>query len=184
TLLPAGITLAVLVAVALAGWHFGWFRVPTAGVSLEQAAPAAVEVSKPVDAPQPQAGLAVETPPQPVAGPAPEVVPPPIAASAAATAPATAATPEPAAKAPPALGTQRLSFQFEGDSWVEIRDGRGKVVHSQLHKAGSADDIDVGVGGPHALVVGNAGSVRLRVNGQPVDLAPHVRVSVARLNVQ
>lgn len=184
TLLPAGITLAVLVAVALAGWHFGWFRVPTASVSVEQATPAAVEVSRLGDATRPQAGPAAETPPQPVAAPAPDVVPAPATAPAAATAPVSGVSPEPAAKAPPAPGTQRMSFQFEGDSWVEIRDGRGKVIHSQLHKAGSADDIDVGAGGPYALVVGNAGSVRLRVNDKPVDMTPHVKVSVARLSVQ
>ena len=28
SLLPAGITLAALTALALAGWYFGWFRVP------------------------------------------------------------------------------------------------------------------------------------------------------------
>jgi len=180
TLLPAGITLAVLVAVALAGWHFGWYRVPTASVAHDQAAPVAVDVARPADAPRRQGGQASEmSPPQPVVAPAPEAVPTPAAV------PAPAATQEPsAAKAPPAPGMQRMSFQFDGDSWVEIRDGRGKVVHSQLHKAGSADDVDVGGGGPYTLVIGNAGSVRLRVNDKPVDLAPHVRVSVARLNVQ
>ena len=85
---------------------------------------------------------------------------------------------------PPAPGTQRLAFEFEQDSWVEIKDSQGRIVHSQLHRAGSADDVDVGGKPPYALVIGNAGKVKLRFNDRQVDLSPFVKISVARLSLQ
>jgi cytoskeleton protein RodZ len=37
---------------------------------------------------------------------------------------------------------------------------------------------------PLSLVVGNAAGVRLLLNNRPVDLAPHIKVDVARLTLE
>jgi len=37
---------------------------------------------------------------------------------------------------------------------------------------------------PFSLVIGNASHVRLTYNGKPVDLAPHIKVDVARLTIE
>lgn len=167
TLLPAGITLAALIAVALAGWYLGWFRVPEPAVATDKAAP----LVAPVNAPAPIAEVA------PAAAPAPTLAVP----SAAPPPAADTVTPDKPAAAPAA---QRLSFEFDADSWVEIRDARGKVLHSQLHKGGSTQDVELaGAAAPYALVIGNATKVRLRYKEQKVDLVPHTKVTVARLNL-
>ena len=57
-------------------------------------------------------------------------------------------------------------------------------MHSQLHKAGSNDDVAVDAKPPYALVIGNAAKVRLHFNDKPVDLAPFIKVTVARLSLQ
>ncbi|MBR0568630.1 DUF4115 domain-containing protein, partial [Azoarcus sp. L1K30] len=96
------------------------------------------------------------------------------------SAPATEATPagaEAAAEPPPPL-----RFTFSGESWVEVRDGAGTIVFSGLGVAGSSRTVQGKP--PFALVIGNARSVQLEFNGNPVDLAPHTKVSVARLTVK
>lgn len=186
SLLPAGITLAALTALALAGWYFGWFRVPMPTAPTDRiesasppvreeriavAPPAPVETSPPAAA---SAGSAVQpAPPASQTQPTPVVaVPPP-------------APEPPATTSPPVVtGAQRLAFAFEQDSWVEIRDAQGKIVHSQLHKAGSNDDVAVDAKPPYALVIGNAAKVRLHFNDKEVDLAPFIKVTVARLSLQ
>lgn len=183
SLLPAGITLAALTALALTGWYFGWFRVPmpTAPTDrIESASPPVREERIAVAPPAP-----VETSP-PVVGLAAQPAPP---ASQSAPTPVVAAPPPapepPATSAPPAApGARRLAFAFEQDSWVEIRDAQGKIVHSQLHKAGSNDDLAVDAKPPYALVIGNAAKVRLHFNDKEVDLAPFIKVTVARLSLQ
>jgi len=81
-----------------------------------------------------------------------------------------------------APGTHRVELEFLGDSWVEIRDGDGKVVHSQLNTGGSA--VRVEGKAPLSFIIGNAQYVRLRYDGRSVDLAPYIRVAVARLKLQ
>lgn len=201
TLLPAGITLVALIALALAGWYFDWFRVPAASMTAapekiesvspsqktESASPSQkiegvspsplreermmsvpVSTAESVNAPSPTANIAPATASPSVANVAAPVSPPAELATAAA----------------PASGNQRLAFAFDQDSWVEIRDGQGKIVHSQLHKAGTSDDVEVGGKPPYSLVIGNAAKVKLRFNDQPVDLTPFIKVTVARLSLQ
>lgn len=76
---------------------------------------------------------------------------------------------------------RRLVLRFEGESWVEITSGTGKLLVSQLHPAGS-ERVVVGVP-PFSVVIGNAQQVQLVYNDQPVDLTPHIRVEVARLTL-
>src|SRR6185503_17750460 len=79
-------------------------------------------------------------------------------------------------------GERELAFRFEGESWVEIRDRDGKVIFSKLNRAGNEERVR-GMP-PFKLVIGNARGVQLNYDQQPVDLAPHIAVSVARLTLQ
>ncbi len=73
-------------------------------------------------------------------------------------------------------------LQFERDSWVQIRGPDGKVLLSQLHPAGTERFIEGRP--PFDLVIGNAQHVRLRYDDRDVDLAPHLKIDVARLKLE
>jgi cytoskeleton protein RodZ len=92
---------------------------------------------------------------------------------------------EPAKPAPApaaAKGEAMLQFRFAGDSWVEVRDVRDKVVFQKLNPA----DSDATVTGrlPLHVIVGNAEEVRLRYNGRDFSLAPYTKVAVARFTLE
>jgi cytoskeleton protein RodZ len=94
-------------------------------------------------------------------------------------APAQAAAPE---SRKPADGRRRISMKFERESWVEIKDGGGKTLISQLNPAGGEQAVEGRP--PFELIIGNAQHVRLSYDDQPVDLAPHVKVEVARFTLE
>ncbi len=107
-----------------------------------------------------------------------------LAASAGTTAQAAPAVVAADAEKAAALlkGSSRLSFAFTGRSWVEVVDGRGKTVLSKRFEAGESDEA---VGRPpFSIVVGNAEVTRMSYNGKDFDLAPHTRVSVARVTIK
>jgi len=79
-------------------------------------------------------------------------------------------------------GQPALRFSFRDEAWVEVRDGTGRIVFSQLNATG--DEELVTGKPPFSLVVGNAAHVDLTYNDKPVDLLPHVRVRVARLTLK
>lgn len=111
--------------------------------------------------------------PQPVAAVQPAVVndvPAPAATAAG-------ADEQPAAKA----GMLQLIFSFDGSSWVEVKDGAGRTIFSQMNAKGTTQTVEGRP--PFHLVVGNASQVRLQYRDQPVDLRPHTRVEVARLTL-
>lgn len=85
---------------------------------------------------------------------------------------------EPSARAP---GTRRIVISFERDAWVEVRGAGGKTLLSQINPAGTQRVIEGEP--PFALVVGNAQHVRVTYDEKPVELAPHVKVDVARLTL-
>jgi cytoskeleton protein RodZ len=109
-----------------------------------------------------------------VAEPAVPAVAPPTVAPVAA--PKTA---ESAAHKHPA---RLLRLAFDEDSWVEVKDGNGKILLSLMGVRGS----EQGVNGtpPFAVTIGNAAGVRLYYKGNPVDLVPHTEVDVARLTLE
>lgn len=74
-----------------------------------------------------------------------------------------------------------LLFHFNEDSWVEVRSADGKVLLQRLNAAGSEQEVDGEA--PFSLVVGNAKGVALKFRGQPVDLTPYTRDSVARFKL-
>lgn len=82
-----------------------------------------------------------------------------------------------------AAGPSRsLRVEFSEDSWVEVKDGNGRLLLSMMGKQGSARN----VAGPTPLhvVVGNASGVKLYFKGQPVELAPPGGSNVVRLKLE
>jgi cytoskeleton protein RodZ len=111
---------------------------------------------------------------------APQDVSRPTASVAPARPPEKAAQPA-AAKAK--RGERVVKLVFEKESWVEIRDGGGRRILYQLNPAGSEQAVSGAP--PLSLIVGNAAGVRVTVNEQPVDLAPHTKTDdVARLTLE
>jgi len=83
---------------------------------------------------------------------------------------------------PAAAGQGRIVLQFDGESWVEIHSGSGKLLVAQLHASGT-ERVVSGVP-PFAVVIGNAQQVRISYNNKPVDLMPYVKVEVARFTLE
>ncbi len=97
--------------------------------------------------------------------------------------PDTLATAEPLpVPAPPSSLANTLVFAFSQPSWVEVRDGSGQIVFSQLSQAGSRREVNGQP--PFSLVVGNASHVTLQYKGNPVDLSKRSKDDVARLTLE
>ncbi len=79
-------------------------------------------------------------------------------------------------------GRHRIVMKFERESWVEIRGRDGKVLTSELNPGGSERSVE-GIA-PFTLVIGNAHHVRLSYDDRLIDLAPHVKVEVARFTLE
>jgi cytoskeleton protein RodZ len=80
-----------------------------------------------------------------------------------------------------AEGNRRIVLKFERSSWVEIRGRDGKTLISQLNPAGSEQRVEGRP--PFSLIIGNAQHVRLSYEDRQIDLAPHVKVEVARFTL-
>lgn len=79
-------------------------------------------------------------------------------------------------------GSSVLSFVCQGESWVEVVDGRGKALVSRRFSAGETGEV---VGrAPFSIVIGNAPQVKMTYNGNEFDLKPHTRVAVARVTLK
>ena len=149
----------------------------------------------------PRTGQSDASAPAPTPTPAPTPVPvpaasadvPPAPAAASVTGPAAAAgaraTKQLAAAALPAGAVKgsssrlkRIELEFDQLSWVEIKQGNGKILLSQLNPPGTRQLIE-GVP-PFEVVIGNAANVRLKYNDAMVDLRPHFKVDVARLTIE
>lgn len=109
------------------------------------------------------------------------VAPPASAPAAASPALADATVAKPASLAAVSGSDLSLTFHFNEDSWVEVRSADGKVLLQRLNAAGSEQEVDGEA--PFSLVVGNAKGVALKFRGQPVDLTPYTRDSVARFKL-
>lgn len=111
----------------------------------------------------------------------------PVASAVAVAVPAFTAAEAVVASASAAASTVQtrsgpLQLSFTGDSWVEVYDAQGKRVFYQLGKASEVAYVDGTP--PLDVVIGNASSVKVTYLGKPVDLAPHTKISVARLKLQ
>ncbi|MHB1098697.1 MAG: RodZ domain-containing protein [Burkholderiales bacterium] len=139
------------------------------------AQPAPVGVLQPPAAPiVPKVAAEASQPAAPVAMPKPVPMAP-----AEAPKPLPAGASQPAA-VPAASGPIHLVFDVA--SWVEVRDASGRIIFSKLNPAGSEQFVSGAA--PFSLVIGNAHSVRLFYQGKPVDLAPYIKVEVARLTLK
>jgi cytoskeleton protein RodZ len=75
-----------------------------------------------------------------------------------------------------------LSLTASESAWVEIRDARGQKVLSRHVVAGESLALEGEA--PLTLRIGNAAAVQLSFRGQPIDLVPHTRSNVARLELK
>jgi len=181
------LAILMLVVVALAvGVYFERFRTGSTGTwqlgtasapekGADSRAAAGDAVPQVVEMPAPGGPVPAANPTAVPPAPAQAVVSVP---SPAAEPPAAAVPAAPAA-APGAL--RRLQFSFGKESWVEVRDGAGKVLAAQLNPTGST--LAIQGQPPFSVVVGNAASVRLKDDGRAVDLQPHISGTVARLKL-
>jgi len=139
----------------------------------------------------PQAsGVSAEAASTPLNLPLPQVVPSDdtLASTSSATEASAQGIPTPSAPVPDAVAAAPISphpvlkLNFEGNAWVEIRDKSGKKIFSQLSRSGSEQVVQGEP--PLSLIVGDAAKVRITYNGNPVDLAPHIKKTVARLTLE
>jgi cytoskeleton protein RodZ len=80
------------------------------------------------------------------------------------------------------LGQARLVMVFEKDCWVEIKDGNGKMILSDLYSAG--DTIDQVVTSPIEVLLGRSSGVSsMTFGGKIIDLEPHTRKDIARVTL-
>ena len=207
-LIPSGLALVLIAGIA----YYEFFGVPTSNkkphkemaeavvaapaTSPEPAAqPSAEPAAQPPGAPgvqppniQPPNAAAVQAPSAAVIQPpgAPAIRPPNVVAAQPPSQPAANPSPQ-AAPGPQPTGsgqnaaatTGRIDLEFAAPSWVEVRDARGEILVSRTL---SAKETLTGVL-PLTLRIGNAGAVRLQFDGNPVDLAPHTRLEIARLTL-
>lgn len=179
--LYVGLSIAALALVAWVAW--GWQQergaaklsfVPASALPAPPQQGAVVATAAPSFTPVQQQAPQEEKPALAASEPAPATTEPAATeaqqhAAAAATTASTAAT-------------RRIELRFERESWVEIRGSNGRtLLVSQMHPGGTERVVEGEP--PFALVIGNARHVRLAYDGKPVDLAPHIKVEVARLNL-
>ena len=126
-------------------------------------APAVATQETPIPAP----GPAVEVG-EPATEPAELEAPPPMAAGVAV--------------APPTAAGGVLHLEFGDESWTEIKDASGRLMHRQLNPAGSS--VDLSGQPPFDVMIGNAAQARLTYNGRPIDLEPFIDVTVARFTLE
>lgn len=75
-----------------------------------------------------------------------------------------------------------IGFTFSDKTWVEVIDGNGKTILNAHYKSGDAEEV---IGRPpFSIVIGNAASTRMAYNGKEFDLAPHTKLTVARVKLK
>ena len=166
--------LSLVILVVIGGIVFQWQR--------DRARAERMTFVAPAQAPAGQPGRATEV------AAASQVSPQPVALAAQETLPAEKPAPAEAEKAPAEkqaaaqAGRHRIAMKFERESWVEVRDRGGRILTSELNPAGTERAVE-GLA-PFAIVIGNAQHVRLTYDDRPIDLAPHVKVEVARFTLE
>lgn len=180
--------LLLIVAGAMIGWHYLGGGSMAKVRSAVDSARTAVEEMKPADVARqesvPVVAPAVDTPvmqPQAEVVVAPDVLGP--AAAPVQAAPVAQVAPPVVASAmpvPPADG-RRLSFNFQGESWIEVKDASGLVILTGIYYSGTQSVVGRA---PFEVVIGSAGVVTMRDDGRSVDLRPFTRSEVARLTLK
>ncbi len=78
-----------------------------------------------------------------------------------------------------AEGDDLLTFTFSGDCWVEVKNGEGENLYSDLGRSG--DVLELVGEAPFRLRLGFAPGVELAFNHERVALAPHTRNNIASI---
>jgi len=169
-LLMLGLLVVVAVPVALYLWL-------NSDVRDIQSSPAPVTESRPAPLAAPVEALAVDVP---VAAPLERAEPDSGSGEMAEAAAPSAAT-SPAAT-PPAASASVVHLELGAESWVEIKDASGRMLHRQLNPAGS--NVDIRGQPPFSVLIGNASQARMTYNGRPIDLKPFIAVTVARFTLE
>ena len=171
--IPPLVAVSVLLLVAAAvmiGWHYLGDGVSTMHTAVQTARTTLgdfkpQEVVAPEvrpESPPPGADVAITAQPSPVVEPLP-------------------ATLEADIQSALPMNTRRLSFDFDGESWIEVKDASGLVILTGIYRSGTQS---VAGRPPFEVVVGNAGVVTLRDGGRSVDMKPYTRSEVARLTLE
>ncbi|HEY5635751.1 MAG TPA: helix-turn-helix domain-containing protein [Burkholderiales bacterium] len=198
TFVYVALSVAVLAVAALVLFEWRQTPAPTTQMSFVPAAQAPLETSRTATDTTPAPG---ETAPAPLAAARPPNEPVRTELASAAASPAPAQTPAataqegkpaaegardtqsaaPGAAPAAATGSHRIALRFERDSWVEVRDGAGRVLMSKVNAAQS--EAVISGEPPFSLVIGNAQYVHLTYDAKAIDLEPHIKVAVARLTL-
>lgn len=75
----------------------------------------------------------------------------------------------------------KLEFNATQETWLSVVNKSGKEVYNKILYPGNRDVVEVEQ--PSEIVVGNAHGTTLIVDGKRVDLAPHTRINVARVQL-
>ncbi len=170
--------LGVLVMVAVPVALYLWLNSDVSDIP-NSPAPVTASRSAPVD--RVAGGRAVDVPV--AAAPVPEKSGSDERAQAAIPgAPATSGAPATPAVTAPSASNSVVHLEFGEESWVEIKDAAGHVLHRQLNRAGS--NVEVRGQPPFSVLIGNASKARLTYNGRPIDLNPFIEVTVARFTLE
>ena len=180
-LLLGGIVLAVLLVAGGALWFVqGILEWPFADASSEPAAKApAVVAAQPPPPPQDPTPSVAERAAMHLPAPADEAPPPPAPAPPTPAPLATGTTTSDPPATVPAAGA--LAFRFDDESWLEVRDAAGELIHANLGRAG--ETLALTGEPPFSILLGNAAGVELHYDGNPVALLAHTQQNVARLVV-
>lgn len=170
--LSVSLLALLVVAGVLADWHWGEALFGRAGsaATVVETQPQVAAAGSVADAPaDPRVGVPFEAATSQPAVPVAPIVP--VAAGA---------PDETSSK--PGNPPGRVELEFRRESWVEIRDRRGRILLSQLNPVGAREVVEGEP--PFDLVIGNAQGVKVSYNNSPVDLRPHTKVEVARMILQ
>lgn len=175
---------------------------PAAGTATPAATAGVSNAPTPTLSPAPSPTPSPTVPPPvnlPVAAPAASGPVPAVAASAqAGNAPAAALPappPAPSRDNPPSVARPApatsgatesrlnpLVMRFPVESWIEVRDASGAILITGTQAPGTVRELSGDL--PLSLVIGNAAGVAITWRGTPIDLAPHMRLGVARFRIE
>ena len=79
-------------------------------------------------------------------------------------------------------GSGSVEVNFVQDSWLEVRDGSGKLLFSGTGRANTSQTVTGEP--PFDLLVGNATGVRIAYNQRPVDVLAQASRNIARFTLQ
>lgn len=160
--LPMRAVIAVCALLVIALGAFWYFDSPDGSTTVKRPPVADAPVAKDPIPPAPSGGEAVS-----LATPAKTVVSDP---------------PVPAGNATAVQIAAGLRLEFDDRSWIEVRDATQKIVLVGEFPAGTRQNVEGKA--PYQLWIGRASAVRVFMGERAIDLRPHTREEVARLNLE